>query len=147
VSDGRVSDGVVGVWGWVVGWGGMTIKMVSVLVDDPIKAFKYYTETLGFVEKMYMPEMRLAIVVSAEEPEGTALMLEPNANLGAKAFYDGIYKAGLPVIVFGSKDIQKDYERLKEKGVIFRKPPTKTEWGTLAVFEDQNGNLIQLHQG
>ncbi|HUE75800.1 MAG TPA: VOC family protein, partial [Chloroflexota bacterium] len=56
----------------------MKIAMTSVLVDDPIKAFKFYTEVLGFAERLYMPEAQLAIVVSPEEPNGTGLLLEPN---------------------------------------------------------------------
>ena len=124
----------------------MKIALTSVFVDDPNKAFTFYTEVLGFVKKMYVPEANLAIVVSPEEPDGTVLLLEPNGNLGAKAFQEGIYKAGFPIIVFGTDDIQKEYERLKSKGVVFRGEPTKTEWGTQVLFEDTCGNLVQIHQ-
>ena len=44
----------------------MKIAMTSVSVIDPIAAFKFYTEKLGFVEKTYMPEMNLAIVAAPE---------------------------------------------------------------------------------
>ncbi len=124
----------------------MKIKLTSVFVNDPVAAFKFYTEVLGFVKKMYMPEANLAIVVSPEEPEGTALLLEPNDNPIAKTYQEALYKAGLPPIVFGVEDIQKEYERLKKLGVVFRKEPTKTEWGIETLFEDTCGNLIQLHQ-
>ena len=124
----------------------MKIALTSVSVNDPIAAFKFYTEKLGFVEKVYMPEMLLAIVVSPEDEDGTALLLEPRGNLGSREFFDGIYNAGLPVIVFGTGDIQNDYERLKAKGVVFKGEPKKTEYGTQAVFDDTCGNLIQIHQ-
>lgn len=124
----------------------MKIALTSICVNDPIEAFKFYTEVLGFVEKLFMPEMYLAIVVSPEDPDGTAILLEPNGNLGAKEFYDGIYKAGLPVIVFGVGDIYKEYEKLKNKGVVFKKEPTKTDWGIEAIFDDTCGNFIQLTQ-
>jgi predicted enzyme related to lactoylglutathione lyase len=124
----------------------MKIALTSVSVVDPLKAFKFYTDVLGFQEKLYLPDMYLAIVVAPDEPEGTALLLEPRGNLGSKEFFEGIYNANLPVIIFGTKDIEADYERLKAKGVVFRKPPTKTEWGTETLFEDTCGNLIQLHQ-
>ncbi len=125
----------------------MKIKLTSVFVDDPNKAFKFYTEVLGFIKKLYIPEAYLAIVASPEEPDGTGLLLEPNGGRIAKTYQEGVYKAGLPVIVFGVEDIQKEYERLKKLGVVFKKEPTKTEWGTETVFEDTCGNLIQLHQG
>lgn len=125
----------------------MKIKLTSIFVDDTNKAFAFYTKVLGFVEKMHMPEAELAIVVSPEEQEGTALLLEPNSNPIARTYQEGLFKAGLPTIVFGVDDVKQEYERLKKLGVIFRKDPTKTEWGILAVLEDTCGNLIQLHQG
>lgn len=73
-------------------------------------------------------------------------MLEPNDNPLVKPYQQGIYNQGLPVIVFGTDDIQRDYEKLKSKGVVFRSELTKTEWGTHADFEDTCGNLIQLLQ-
>lgn len=124
----------------------MKIAMTSLFVNDPLEAFKFYTEKLGFVEKMYMPEHYLAIVVSPEDPDGTGLLLEPNANLGAREFQKGIYDAGLPVIVFGVPDVQAEYERLKGRGVVFKKGPTKTDWGIDAVFDDTCGNYIQIAQ-
>jgi len=125
----------------------MKISLTSVLVHDPIKAHKFYTEVLDFVEKMYVPEASLAIVVSPDDPDGTALLLEPNGNLGANAFQEAVYKAGLPIIVFGVADIQKEYQKLKDRGVVFRKEPTKTDYGIETLFEDTCGNLIQLVQG
>jgi predicted enzyme related to lactoylglutathione lyase len=124
----------------------MNIALVSVSVSSPKEAFKFYTEVLGFKEKLYMPEANLAIVVSPEEPEGTALLLEPNGYLGSKEYFEGIYKAGLPVIVFGVEDVYKEYKRLKKLGVVFKQEPTKTDWGTQAVFDDTCGNYIQIHQ-
>jgi len=107
---------------------------------------KFYTEVLGFVKRMYIPEANLAIVVSPEEPNGTGLLLEPNDNPIGKTFQEALYQQELPAIVLGVEDIQKEYERLKKLGVVFRKDPTKTEWGTQALFDDTCGNLIQIHQ-
>ena len=115
-------------------------------MNDPLAAFKFYTEVLGFVEKMYMPEMFLAIVASPEDPDGTQILLEPRGNYGSREFFDGIYTAGLPVIIFGSDDVQADYEKLKAKGVVFKQEPTTNQWGTQAIFDDTCGNYIQIHQ-
>lgn len=124
----------------------MKIALTSVLVDDPHKALKFYTEVLGFVERMYIPEANLAIVASAEDPDGTGLLLEPNENPIAKPFQQGVYQLGMPVIVFSTLDIQHDYDRLKGMGVVFRKQPTQADFGVETVFEDTCGNLIQLVQ-
>lgn len=125
----------------------MKIAMTSVPVHNPVEAFKFYTEVLGFVEHTYIPEAYLAIVVSPEDRDGTTLLLEPigdhpEAN-AAKAAY---YRDGLPVIVFGVDDVQAEYERLKALGVTFRQEPTTTDYGTQAILDDTCGNYIQIHQ-
>ena len=124
----------------------MKIALASVPVEDPIKAFKFYTEVLGFVERLYMPEHYLAIVASPEDPKGTGLLLEPNANPISKTFQEGVFNMGLPIIVFGVDDIQKEYEKLKSRGVEFTKAPTETQGGIEAVFNDTCGNFIQIFQ-
>lgn len=124
----------------------MKIAMTSVPVTDPIAAFKFYTETLGFVEKTFMPEMNLAIVAAPDDPEGTTILLEPRGGYGSAEYFTGIYAAGLPVIILGSEDVQADFEDLKAAGVVFKQEPTKTEWGTQAIFDDTCGNYIQIHQ-
>ena len=127
----------------------MRIAMVNVLVKDPVKAFKYYTEVLGFEKVMYAPESYIAIVKSPLDPNGVSILLEPTEPGGieiAKKFKKDIYKMGMPVISFSADDIEKTVEELKEKGVVFKKEITKNDWGTDAVFDDDNGNYIQLYQ-
>jgi predicted enzyme related to lactoylglutathione lyase len=124
----------------------MKIVLTSIIVNNPLEAFKYYTEVLGFIEKLYMPEGNLAIVASPEDPEGTQLLLEPNESPFVKSYQEALYSKGLPVIVFGVEDIQNEYDRLKSLGVVFKKEPTKTDWGIEAIFDDTCGNLIQLYQ-
>ncbi|MBK0401652.1 VOC family protein [Adhaeribacter sp. BT258] len=124
----------------------MKIALTSIFVNDPVTAFKFYTQVLGFIEKLYLPEQNLAIVASPEEPNGTGLLLEPNESKLAKAYQTGLYAAGIPCIVFGVTNMKAEYEKLVAKGVTFRQAPIKTEAGTQALFEDGCGNLIQLYQ-
>ena len=126
----------------------MKIKLTSVLVDDQDKALTFYTEVLGFVKKADFPvgEFKWLTVVSPEEPDGTELLLEPNANPAAKTFQKAIFEQGIPLTAFAVEDIQKEYERMKKLGVVFRSEPTKTEEATIAVFDDTCGNLIQIYQ-
>jgi predicted enzyme related to lactoylglutathione lyase len=124
----------------------MRVGMTSVFVNNPLEAHKFYTEVLGFQSKMFMPEMYLAIVVSPEQPEGPMLLLEPNNNPIASSYQQAVYKAGMPPIVFSVNDIQQEYRRLKDKGVVFRGEPKKDDFGWSVLLEDTCGNLIQLHQ-
>jgi predicted enzyme related to lactoylglutathione lyase len=128
----------------------MKIKLTSVSIDDYNKALKFYTEVLGFVKKRDIPlgdGARWLTVVSPEEPDGTELLLEPNADYPAmKALKEALVKDGLPFTAFQVDDIQKEYARLKKLGVEFTMEPTNMGMTTVAVFDDTCGNLIQLYQ-
>ena len=90
-------------------------------------------------------EYRWLTVVSPEGSDDIELVLEPNAHAAAKVYQDAIRADGIPATSFGSADVQAEYERLSERGVVFRATPTEAAPTTNAVFEDTCGNLIQLH--
>ena len=123
----------------------MKISLTSVFVDDPVKAHKFYTEVLGFQTKEFLPDAQLAIVVSPEDPNGTALLLEPRGDSFAKTYQENVYSAGLPIIVFGADDVGAVRGDLESRGVIFRDDLAKPQWGIQNLFEDTFGNLIMLH--
>ncbi len=128
----------------------MKIKLTSVSIDDYDKALKFYTEVLGFMKKRDIPLVagaRWITVVSPEEPEGTELLLEPNADYPAmKALKESLMKDGIPFTAFQVGDVQGEYERMKNLGVEFTMEPTNMGMTTAAVFNDTCGNLIQIYQ-
>ena len=128
----------------------MKIKLTSVSIDDYDKALKFYTEVLGFAPKRDIPlggGARWITVVSPDEPNGTELLLEPNADYPAmKALKEALVKDGMPFTAFEVNDIQKEYERMKKLGVEFTMEPTNMGSTTVAVFNDTCGNLIQIYQ-
>ena len=128
----------------------MKIKLTSVSIDDYDKALKFYTEILGFVKKQDMPlgeGARWITVVSPAEPNGTELLLEPNASYPAmKAFKESLVKDGIPFTAFHVNDVQQEYERMKEHGVEFSMEPTNMGMWTAAIFDDTCGNLIEIYQ-
>ena len=126
----------------------MRITHTSLFVSDQEKALRFYTETLGFVKKQDFPvgEFRWLAVVSADEPDGTELLLEPNDNPVSRAYQKGIFDQSIPAASFGVADIRAEYERLKSLGVAFAMEPTEVANVTMAVFDDTCGNLIQVVQ-
>ncbi len=126
----------------------MRIELNSVIVEDQERALRFYTETLGFEKKMDIPagEHRWLTVVSPEAPDGTQLTLEPNANPAAATYQKALFEAGIPLTAFAVDDIQEEFRRLKDLGVVFKMEPTDAGGVTLAVFEDTCGNLIQIYQ-
>ena len=128
----------------------MKIKLTSVSIDDYDKALKFYTEILGFLKKRDIPlggGARWITVVSPEDPDGTELLLEPNADYPAmRALKESLVKDGIPFTAFQVDDIEKEYARLKKLAVEFTMEPTNMGMTTVAVFNDTCGNLIQLYQ-
>lgn len=130
----------------------MRITLTSVFVDDQEQALQFYTGVLGFVKKHDMPlgpngELgRWLTVVSPEGPDDVELLLEPNGNPAAQTYQRAIFEQGIPAAAFAVTDVQAEYERLKQQGVIFHSEPTSMGDVTLAVFDDTCGNLIQIYR-
>ncbi|QHV96186.1 VOC family protein [Spirosoma endbachense] len=126
----------------------MKIKLTSILVDDQEKALKFYTNVLGFLKKTEIPmgEHKWLTVVSAEEQDGVEVVLEPMGFEPAKVYQRALFEAGIPLTAFHVEDVQREYERLVNLGVVFSMKPTQMGPVTLAVFDDTCGNNIQLVQ-
>jgi catechol 2,3-dioxygenase-like lactoylglutathione lyase family enzyme len=122
------------------------IHLTSVLVDDQDKALRFYTEVLGFVKKTEVPlgEHRWLTVVSADEPDGTELVLEPDAHPAARPFKAALVRDGIPFTSFAVDDVPSEFERLRARGVRFTQEPLAMGPVTTAVFDDTCGNLIQI---
>ncbi len=126
----------------------LDIVLTSVFVDDQEKALEFYTGKLGFIEKekVSLGQFRWLTVVSANHPEGTQLLLEPDENPIARAYTQGLIEQGIPATSFGVENIEEECQRLTELGVRFTMPPTAMGTVTVAVLDDTCGNLIQLVQ-
>jgi len=126
----------------------MKIKLTSVYVDDQDKALRFYTDVLGFEKKTEVPigEHRWLTVVSPDDPDGTELLLEPDAHPAAKVFKEALVGDGIPFTSFAVNDVAAEFARLKGLGVRFTQEPAAMGPVTTAVFDDTCGNLIQIAQ-
>ena len=126
----------------------MKIILSSVLVDDQEKALNFYTDKLGFQKKedISMGQYRWLTVTSPEGAAGVELLLEPMGFPPAKVFQKALYDAGIPATAFFTGDIQAEYSRLKDLGVVFRGEPTNMGPVMAVAFEDTCGNLLHLVQ-
>lgn len=126
----------------------MRICLCSVFVEDQARAMAFYTEVLGFVVSKDVPmgADRWLTLVAPGDAGGTELLLEPMGIPEAKTFQQALYAKGIPATSFASDDIQAEYERLSARGVKFKAPPLKMDWGCSATFDDTCGNWLHLHQ-
>jgi catechol 2,3-dioxygenase-like lactoylglutathione lyase family enzyme len=124
----------------------MKIVVTSVLVDDQEKALRFYTDVLGFEKKqdVDLGEARWLTVVSPEDPDGTELLLEPDAHPAASPFKAALVEDGIPYASFRVDDVQAEFSRLRDLGVTFTQEPMDLGPVKTAVLDDTCGNLIQI---
>ncbi|GCD40989.1 VOC family protein [Streptomyces paromomycinus] len=125
----------------------MRIHVTSVFVDDQAKALTFYTDKLGFVKKHDVPlggEARWLTVVSAEDPDGTELLLEPSGHPAVQPYKTALVQDGIPAASFAVDDVRAEFERLRGLGVTFTQEPLEMGTVTTAVLDDTCGNLIQI---
>lgn len=128
----------------------MRIRLASVIVTDQDHALRFYTEKLGFVMKRDIPMghgARFLTVVSAAEPAGAELMLEPNGEHPAtKVFKQALYQEGIPLTAFEVDDCRAEYKRLVGLGVEFKGEPVDAGTAVMATLDDTCGNLVMIYE-
>ena len=124
------------------------VSLISVWVRDLDESLAFYTDVLGFLPKADVDTggPRWLTVVSPESPDGTELVLEPDAHPAAGPFKRALVADGIPFTSFAVDDCAAEYERLMARGVVFTQPPVAMGPVTTAVFDDTCGNLIQITQ-
>ena len=124
----------------------MKISLVSIPVQDPVKAHEIYTSKLGFVSREFDPDASLAIVASKEDPNATAILLEPCSGTFAESYQRSAFDANLPIMGLSTKNVNAELERLQAEGIKLRPELNKPEWGIENVFEDSCGNLLMIEE-
>jgi predicted enzyme related to lactoylglutathione lyase len=122
------------------------ITTTNVHVDDQSEALAFYTDVLGFVKKddIDLGGARWLTVMSADEPGGAELLLEPSDHPAVTPYRSALVNDGIPSAMFTVTDARAEYERLKGLGVHFTQKPFDAGAVTTAVLDDTCGNLIQL---
>jgi Glyoxalase/Bleomycin resistance protein/Dioxygenase superfamily len=96
---------------------------------------------LGFVKKADIPvgEASWLTVVPPEDSDGVELLLEPDSHPAAGPFKKALVADGIPFTSFAVPDAAAEYERLKDRGVVFPQELTRMGAVTTAVFDDTSG--------
>ena len=122
----------------------MKVSLVSIPVPDPVAAHEIYTTKLGFITKAFDPDAKLSIVVSPEDPDGAAILLEPCLGNFAGKYQISAFEANLPIMALSVSNVEDEIERLKVSGVKLRPELDNPKWGLENIFEDGCGNLLMI---
>jgi predicted enzyme related to lactoylglutathione lyase len=116
----------------------------SVLVSDQDRALDFYTNVVGFEQRADNPTPDgprfLTVGVKGQD---FMLVLWPGTPGQAQPVQGRIPAS----VTIETADIRKAYEELRSRGVEFETDVQEYPWGYVALFQDPDGNRIQLREG
>ena len=121
------------------------MSLVQLVVRDYEEAIAFYCGALGFdlIEDEPDPERDKRWVVVRPPGGSTAFVLGRPSAPEQEAFV-GHQTGGRVAFFLETDDFDRDHARLQVKGVRFVRPPSRHDYGTVAVFADLYGNLWDL---
>ena len=114
------------------------IKFVGIPVHNQDLALKFYTEAIGFkvlTDQQFTPTQRWIELTIPGAETGIALFTPEGHEDRIGQFQS---------ISFWCDDVFATARILKEKGVIFAQEPKNEVWGSVAIFQDPDGNQMVL---
>jgi predicted enzyme related to lactoylglutathione lyase len=116
----------------------------SVLVGDQDRALDFYTNVLGMELRVENPTPDgPRFLTVGVEGQDFMLVLWPGTP-GQAQPVQGRVPASVTIEV---DDIRKAFEELKSRGVEFETDVLEFPWGYVALFEDPDGNRLQIREG
>jgi predicted enzyme related to lactoylglutathione lyase len=116
----------------------------TVFVSDQDRALDFYTNVLGFEKRAENPTPErprfLSVGVNGQDFE---LVLWPGTP-GQGQPVQGHVPAAYTI---ETEDCRAAYEVLKSRGVKFDTEVLEYPWGYIAVFQDLDGNRLQVREG
>lgn len=119
------------------------VVYVTVFVKDQDRALDFYTNVLGFEKRVDKPKpdgpRALSVGLKGQDLQ---LVLWPGTP-GQGQPYQGRSTAAVTI---ETKDCRATFEVLKSRGVKFETEVLESPWGYVALFQDPDGNRLQLRQ-
>ncbi len=119
------------------------IAYATVLVSDQDRALDFYTNVLGFEKRFDNPTPDgprfLTVGLPGQEFQLVLWPGTPGQAQPLKSHTPGSY-------TIDTADCRKAHETLKSRGVRFDTDVLEFPWGYVAVFQDPDGNRLQVRQ-
>ena len=122
------------------------IQTVTLYVSDQDRAKAFYTQKLGFAERMDAPmgPDNRWLELAPGRGETSLVLMKPAPDMPGHDLAASMV-GSWATFIFAVDDIQATHQELTARGVEFVEPPSKQEWGWWAMLKDPDGNIIGLH--
>ena len=122
-----------------------SIAHIALVVKDYDEAIEFYTKKLDFciLEDTKIDENKRWVLIAPPGAKECCLLLAKAAN--SKQSKSLGNQAGDRVGFFlFTDDFWRDFNKMTDREINFVQPPTKFDYGIVAVFKDLYGNLSDL---
>lgn len=122
-----------------------TLSQVAIVVRDYDEAIAWYTRCLGWklVEDSDLGQGKRWVLIKPPGEEGAGLLLA-KATTPEQLAAIGNQTGGRVFLFLHTDDFHRDYNSMKQKGVVFLSEPRREPYGTVVVFIDLYGNKWDL---
>ena len=132
----------------------MTISLhyANITVNDVDESLGFYRDGLGLDVQMDVANggFRWVTLGSAEQPGLGIVLSVPHAGrsqASGDALQELLTKGELPMMVYGSSDVDAAFERLRDTGAEVLQEPIDQDWGPKdCAFRDPSGNVVRISQ-
>ncbi len=120
------------------------IFYTSIYVSDQDRALDFYRDVLGLEQRVDNPTPDgPRFLTVGVDGQGFQLVLWPGTP-GEGAAVGGRVPA---ICTFEVENLREMIGELKSRGVSFETDVLEFPWGSIAVFQDPDGNRLQLREG
>jgi predicted enzyme related to lactoylglutathione lyase len=122
------------------------IQSTTVYVADQDRAKAFYTQKLGFTERLDAPmgpDSRW-VELGPGNGETSLVLMRPAAGMPGYELAQSMI-GSFATFILRVDDINATHQELSGRGVEFVDPPSHQEWGWWATIKDPDGNVIGLH--
>ncbi len=130
----------------VLGAGGTSLSLVTLVVRDYDEAIAFFTGALGYALLEDRPLDNGKRWVRVGPKDGSCALLLARAATPEQEAAIGNQTGGRVAFFLRTDDFERDYRRMKAAGVRFTEEPRREEYGKVVVFLDLCGNKWDLIQ-
>lgn len=121
-----------------------SIAIFTIVVPDYDAGIDFYVNRLGFELFEDTPRGPTKRWVRVAPPGAETAILLAKAEGPAQTAAIGNQTGGRVGFFLHTDDFERDYQAMKDKGVVFKEEPRHEVYGSVVVFQDPWGNLWDL---